>query len=173
MVTVITGGIKSGKTSFGLKFGGRFKNKVYIATAEGFDNEMKKKIEQHRLERGEEWITIEEALELHNAITLAKEFDLIIIDCITLWINNLLYYKKDLTDYLEKLLYTISEIKNNNLIIITNEVGLGVIPYDKITREYVNFLGIANQKIASIADNLILMVSGNPLIIKGDIHYEL
>lgn len=167
MVTVITGGIKSGKSSYALKLGERFDKKLYIATAEPFDEEMKKKIALHRKERVNGWDTIEEPINLIHAIEKGVNYDFILIDCITMWINNLIYYEKDAEKYADELLDFLKVFNTKNIVFVTNEVGLGIVPMDEISRRYVNLLGITNQKIALVATNLILMVSGYPLYIKS------
>jgi len=165
MVTLITGGIKSKKTSYGLFLGERYTSKAYIATAEGFDEEMKHKIKMHQNERGDSWKTIEEPIEILNILITLKE-DFIMIDCITIWLNNLLYYKKDCDYYVDTFCNFLKSC-NKEIVIVTNEIGLGVIPERKDVRDYVNRLGLANQKIGNIADTVVMMVSGIPLYIKG------
>lgn len=166
MVTLITGGIKSGKTSYGLSLGKLYTSKAYIATAVSFDNEMKDKIEMHQKERGKLWKTVEEPIEISKALYSITE-DFVMIDCVTLWLNNLIYYEKDIDLYIKSfcdtLIYCPKEV-----IIVTNEIGLGVIPEKKNIREYINKLGLLNQKIGEIADRVVLMVSGIPIYIKGE-----
>jgi adenosylcobinamide kinase/adenosylcobinamide-phosphate guanylyltransferase len=166
MVTLITGGIKSGKTSYGLSLGKLYTSKAYIATAVSFDNEMKDKIEMHQKERGKLWKTVEEPIEISKALFSITE-DFVMIDCVTLWLNNLMYYEKDIDLYIKSfcdtLIYCPKEV-----IIVTNEIGLGVIPEKKNIREYINKLGLLNQKIGEIADRVVLMVSGIPIYIKGE-----
>jgi adenosylcobinamide kinase/adenosylcobinamide-phosphate guanylyltransferase len=89
----------------------------------------------------------------------------VVLDCITVWLNNILYHKNDVEQYFNSFADTL-KIINLNITIVTNETGMGIIPADSLTREYVNLLGTINQKIAKIADNLILMVSGYPFWIK-------
>lgn len=166
MVTLITGGIKSGKSSFGVKLGNRYEKKLYIATAEPFDEEMEKKIHLHKVERGSSWDTIEGPIDLKRSLIQANGYDFILLDCITMWLNNLLFYKEDIDKRVEEFLSFLPKQKAKELIIISNEVGLGVIPYDLSSRRYVNYLGLINQKIADISDRVIFMVSGLPLNIK-------
>ncbi|MCB4205291.1 bifunctional adenosylcobinamide kinase/adenosylcobinamide-phosphate guanylyltransferase [Deferribacterales bacterium Es71-Z0220] len=166
MITFITGGIKSGKTTFGLSLGSGFKDKAYLATAESFDEEMEKKILLHRAERKGEWKTIEEPLDIVQALEKIKTYEFVLVDCITMWINNLMFYKKEISKETGRLVKYLEISKFKNLAFISNEVGLGLISADKLSREYINLLGMVNQKIASISDKAILMVSGCPLYIK-------
>ncbi|MGB9730414.1 bifunctional adenosylcobinamide kinase/adenosylcobinamide-phosphate guanylyltransferase [Calditerrivibrio nitroreducens] len=172
MITFITGGIKSGKTKFGLKIGQKYQKKVYIATAEPFDEEMKKKIDLHRAERSGCWETIEDPINLDDAVKRSIEFDFVMIDCITVWLNNLLYHQKDLNEYIDRFIISLKDMKND-VVIISNEIGMGVIPLEKTTREYLNLLGITNQNIADISDKVVFMVSGYPLFLKGELNNEL
>jgi adenosylcobinamide kinase/adenosylcobinamide-phosphate guanylyltransferase len=162
-ITFITGGVKSAKSSFALEFALKYKKpRIFIATAVAFDDEMKKRIENHRLERGFEFETIEEPVELSNAIKKA-DGNICIIDCITVWINNLLYYNR--LDEIEKFTET---LKNppSDVVIVSNEVGMGIMPDNKLSRQYADILGKTNQKIANLADNVVFMISGIPLYIK-------
>jgi len=167
MVTFITGGVKSGKTGFGVKAGEKYEKKVYIATAEAFDKEMEEKIHLHRMERGNSWDTIENPIDLKKSLMDADGYDFILIDCITLWVNNLLFYKEDIEKRVTEFLDFLPKLNAKEVVIISNEVGLGIIPYETSTREYVNQLGIVNQRIANVADRVIFMVSGIPVNIKG------
>ncbi len=165
-VALITGGAKSGKSSYAVKLAMQYeKPRIFIATAVAFDDEMRKRIENHRIERGLEFETIEEPIKLAEVLTHA-EGNVCVIDCITVWINNLIYYNK--LDEIEKF---IEALKNPscNTIIVSNEVGMGIVPDNKLSRQYVDTLGRINQRIASIAENVVLMASGIPLHIKkGD-----
>ncbi|MCX8085133.1 MAG: bifunctional adenosylcobinamide kinase/adenosylcobinamide-phosphate guanylyltransferase [Calditerrivibrio sp.] len=170
MVTLITGGIKSGKSSFALSLGEGYKNRLFIATAEPFDDDMKKKIDLHKMERGDGWTTIEEPLNLTNALKDSEHYDFIIIDCLTMWVNNILYHKVDIDIYINDFLKYLKRGLNSELVLVTNEVGLGIIPIDSVVREYVNLLGQVNQKLAHLSERVILMVSGLPFYIKGQNH---
>lgn len=165
MITLITGGVKSGKTTFALKLGRRYQNKLYIATAESFDEEMQNKIQRHKDERDRSWSTIEEPTEICNAVKRCLEFEYTVLDCITVWINNLFYHQKGVEKYVDMFIESLKYV-DANLTIVTNEIGLGLIPADKLSRDYTNILGITNQKIALAADMVIFMVSGLPIYIK-------
>jgi len=168
MITLITGGAGTGKTSYALKLADKYAKKAYIATAEATDGEMGQKIEKHRQERDETYTTYEEPLELDEAIhEAAEENDIIILDCLTFWINNLLYYKKPASEYTDRLTYALNRTEKP-VIIVTNEVSTGLVPADKLTREYVNLTAAANRKIADSAEKVILMVAGQPLYVKGE-----
>jgi len=171
-ITLITGGSRSGKSRYALKLIGTKTKKSFIATAEPFDEEMRDRIVNHQKERGELFFTIEEPLDLARAIrSLPPNIEIAVIDCLTVWLGNLIhqYGIKDenypeVTSFLEVL------IKDTpcDLIIVTNEVGMGIIPPNKLSRKFSDLAGNLNQSVARLADQVILMVSGFPVIVKGD-----
>ncbi len=174
MLTLITGGIRSGKSRYALELAQQMAvngPKCFIATAEPLDEEMKIRIVRHKQERGQDFITIEEPLHLAETIEKAqKEYGLLLIDCLTLWTNNLLYHFSDepfrIRQEIKKFTDTVSA-KKTEMIFVTNEIGLGLIPENPLSRRYVDELGNLNQSIARISDEVIFMVSGIPTQIKA------
>lgn len=165
MITLITGGVKSGKSSFALKLSENFKKKAFIATGVAFDEEMKKRIEKHKQERVG-FDTFEEPVEIYKVIeSLNQKYEVAILDCLTTYLGNIFYYEKDIENYTKKLIDSLKRV-NYNLIIVTNEVGWGIIPENKLSRKYVDSLGLLNKKVASLSDNVYLMVSGIGVKIK-------
>ncbi len=165
---LITGGIKSGKSRFALKLAREMENgeKIFIATARAIDKEMEKKIEKHKEERGSDFRTIETPIHLGDALGEVRH-STAVIDCLTLWLSNLFFELKEE----EKLRETDSFIEtlNNfdgNAIVVTNEVGCGIIPEDEISRSYQSELGSLNQRVADVCDEVHLMISGLPLRVK-------
>jgi adenosylcobinamide kinase/adenosylcobinamide-phosphate guanylyltransferase len=168
MLILVTGGIKSGKSRRALE---TVKSEwtfpvSFIATAEAVDEEMRSRIERHRQERkdlagGEGFITIEEPLELDKAIAAAGRRAL--VDCIPMWVNNLLYYRRE-NDF-DRILQTFLQ-NVRDCVVVTNETGMGNIPFDENTRRYNLLLAEANRRIAAAADRLELMVCGIPLRVK-------
>jgi adenosylcobinamide kinase/adenosylcobinamide-phosphate guanylyltransferase len=163
---LITGGVKSGKSSFALKLCRNYDKKLFVATAEAFDSGMKERIKRHQQERKDLGFSlIEESTDLHKIVTeKSHEFDYILIDCITLWVNNLIYYSKDIEEYSQKFTQAIETAQN--VIIVTNETGLGIMPENTLAAKYIDNLGIINQKIARVCDEVYLMISGQKLKIK-------
>ena len=160
MKAMITGGVKSGKSSYALSLAENFQGKkVFLATAEAFDDEMRDKIERHQKERGDSFITIEEPIKIDHII----ESNLI-LDCITLWMNNILF--NSLEDQWEDILTRFLTQMQENTIIVTNETGLGNIPANELTRRYNRYLGLANRLVAQAVDDVYFMVAGIPLKIK-------
>ncbi len=164
MITLITGGVKSGKSRFALELAKNKKDKFFIATAEPIDDEMKLKIEKHKLERKGEFTTIEEPIYLAKAISSIKNAQVCIVDCLNIWLNNLLYYDK--LNQIEELLKLLKNHNGFDLIFVSNEVGMGLTPTNKLSRRFINLLGDLNQRMASVSDAVYFMVSGLPLKIK-------
>jgi adenosylcobinamide kinase/adenosylcobinamide-phosphate guanylyltransferase len=165
---LITGGIKSGKSRFALKIAREIENeeKVFIATARAIDNEMQDKIEKHRKERGSEFKTIEEPTRL-GVVLKTMGPSAVILDCLTLWLSNLYFEvsETEKSEEIEGLMIALKEFKGN-LIIVTNEVGWGIITGDKTPRDYQAELGSINQKVAELCDEVYVLISGIPLRIK-------
>ncbi|WP_022852783.1 bifunctional adenosylcobinamide kinase/adenosylcobinamide-phosphate guanylyltransferase [Thermodesulfatator atlanticus] len=166
MKILVLGGIKSGKSSFSLKLAEKYPQpKIFLATAEPFDTEMAAKIKKHRQERGKNWQTIETPLELATALKTIENPGVVVLDCLTVWLGNLFYHQKNLTCYVEDLLTALKTI-NFPLIIVSNEVGLGLMPAEHETRVFAENLGLLNQRVARLCDEVFLLVAGNPLKIK-------
>jgi len=167
----ITGGCRSGKSRYALGYANRhFSKKLFLATSEALDEEMAQRIENHKRVRGPEWQTIEEPVEIVNKI---KEYDgdgkVILIDCLTLWLYNLLMRWDNDLRIIDETGKLINIIKQNptSFILVSNEVGMGIVPADPLSRRYRDLLGTMNQKIAEALDTVIFMVSGIPLFLKG------
>jgi adenosylcobinamide kinase/adenosylcobinamide-phosphate guanylyltransferase len=164
MITLLTGGHRSGKTGMALQLAAAYERKVYIATAEPLDNEMRLKIKNHQAERDASYSTVEEPLELPKVL-IAGDAPVIIVDCLTVWVNNLLYYDKSAEDYFADLCDCLPQL-NTDVIMITNESSLCLIAGDKESRRYMSLLAGLNRSIAAIADKTCLMISGLPLWLK-------
>lgn len=167
--TLISGGVGSGKTHHALALAATATRKAYIATAPTcLDPEMDRKIRVHQGERDASYTTIEEQLLLADAYQRALDLpcDTIIIDCLTLWANNLLFHQVAAEQPLEHFL-TLLATPARRTIIVTNEVSMGVIPADPMTRSYCALLARINRRVAALADEVLLMVSGIVVPVKG------
>ncbi len=167
---LITGGCRSGKSKYALELGNRFPGtKIYLATAEAFDDEMKTRIALHKEERDPTWTTFEESQDPASVIkNVDSEASVILLDCLSIWIANLLLADRKREDILEQT-QILAETSNQSLasvIIVTNEVGAGIVPDNKLAREYRDIIGEANQIVASLFDEVAHCVSGIPTIIK-------
>jgi adenosylcobinamide kinase/adenosylcobinamide-phosphate guanylyltransferase len=171
MVTMIIGGARSGKSEFALKqaYGDSLHSHAFIATAEANDAEMRERIERHRQQRSADWVTFEAPLELASLLReTALKFDRILVDCLTLWLSNQMLAIPDHLDHaIEGLLWAIEESrKHSQLFLVTNEVGMGIVPEIPLARQFRDVSGFLNQKIAEIADDVWLVTAGIPLKIK-------
>ncbi len=162
----VTGGVKSGKSSFALKLSEKYNKKAFLATGVPFDEEMKKRIEKHKAERGNDFDTYEEPINVPDTLnSIADKYDVIVFECVTTYLGNLYYYGVDIDNYLDKLLESFKNMKCE-LIVVTNEVGWGVIPENELARKYVETLGKLNSRIANVSDQVYLVVSGIGVRIK-------
>jgi len=167
----VTGGCRSGKSRYALDYANQhFSKKLFLATCEVLDEEMAQRIENHKKARGPEWKTIEEPLHIVSKI---KEYEgdaeIILIDCLTLWLYNLLIkWDNDLKiiGETEKLITMIKQ-SPTSFILVSNEVGMGIVPADPLSRRYRDLLGTMNQRMAEALDTVIFMVSGIPIFLKG------
>lgn len=173
-ITLILGGARSGKSSYALKLAEETRKSVtFIATAQAFDDEMSARIQKHKAERPAGWETLELPLHIAPSVSQIKS-DSVILDCITLWVTNLLmqFVNDDLVDEApfmqasqaetEKLLAAIRNTEQDWLI-VSNEVGLSLVPPYQMGRVYRDALGWVNQRLAQEADKVIFMVAGIPM----------
>lgn len=168
---LLTGGVRSGKSSYALKLASKAEHPFYIATGWDGDEEMKKRIRKHQTDRNDLWKTIEEQTKLACAIEKAvtRKADFIIVDCLGAWITNLMLNEKicDIKNNKEVSTF-VDAVKNTSipLAIVTNEVGMGLVPENQMARDFRDNLGFVNQLLAKITDRVILMVSGIPMQMK-------
>lgn len=169
-ITLVIGGARSGKSKHAENLAIKSARKVsYIATAVAIDSEMKERIFHHQMRRPIDWSLIECPLDLVELLRLeAQKPQTILVDCLTLWINNQLHEnpEQDFTALFSSLINSI-ENAEAHIIFVANEVGLGIIPMGEITRQFVDEAGRLNQHIAQVADDVIFMIAGLPLIVKN------
>lgn len=170
MVELILGGARSGKSSLAetLAFNQAGDDVLYIATATVIDDEMAKRIERHRLDRPQSWQVIESPLELAQAINDNTSAKTLLVDCLTLWLNNHLYEKpeQDFQTLFKELIEAAKQAEH--IIFVANEVGLGVIPMGELSRRFVDEAGRLNRQLAQAADRVVFVVAGIPQVIKGE-----
>jgi adenosylcobinamide kinase/adenosylcobinamide-phosphate guanylyltransferase len=183
-IIFITGGARSGKSLFALNEASKIKGqKAYIATAEALDSEMKERIERHKKIRGDEWDTYEEPVKILDTLRAIKDkYSVIILDCLTLWLSNILHraqsterrtqmIENDIQEFIKEL-KTFKDASHITcyalrLFIVSNEIGMGIVPDNKLAREFRDLAGLLNQKVAKIADEVYLMTAGIPIKIKS------
>jgi len=166
---LVTGGCRSGKSEYALRTVKGCERKVFIAIAEAKDEEMKERIKRHREKRGKDWRTVEEPIDLGGALAQSKrEADVVVIDCITLWLSNLLGRGESDDSIMERINDLARKVKeaSADVVIVTNEVGWGIVPGNEVSRRFRDLAGLANQRLAQACDRVVLMVAGMPVVIK-------
>lgn len=177
MIVLVTGGARSGKSSFAEKYVAKYGKKIaYIATAQIFDDEMKFRVDLHQQRRPADWKTYEAPFDAHEAIIEAgKTHDMILFDCMTIYMSNLLFSLPDIEDskrnyalIKEKVGKLIEAAKSidGTVVFVTNEVGSGIVPDNHLSREYRDLAGLANQMVAAAAEKVFAVISGIPVDIK-------
>ncbi|HXE96587.1 MAG TPA: bifunctional adenosylcobinamide kinase/adenosylcobinamide-phosphate guanylyltransferase [Dongiaceae bacterium] len=171
----ITGGARSGKSGFAEKLATEFGAPLgYLATARTLDGEMDERVRRHRERRGSEWSTIEEPLHLSQALARCDGlYKVILVDCVTLWLSNLLFEYEDaagsceerIHEDLQRLKSTLHEMATP-VILVSNEVGMGIVPDNSLARMFRDIAGTANQALAEAADEAHVVISGIPLRLK-------
>ena len=169
-ITLILGGARSGKSSFAQHLAEqRWKAPLYLATAEILDHEMEDRIRIHKAKRGACWDCLEEPLNIAQAITQPHPGrDGILVDCLTLWLSNVLLKEgiAAIQGRKTELLQTLAA-PPKNIILVSNEVGMGIVPDSQLGREFRDLQGWLNQDIATVADTVVFVAAGLPLMLKG------
>ncbi|MGD8189866.1 bifunctional adenosylcobinamide kinase/adenosylcobinamide-phosphate guanylyltransferase [Brevibacillus ginsengisoli] len=188
MVGLVTGGARSGKSTFAEKYAEKLGSAgIYVATSQIFDTEMEQRVELHqkrRIQASFSWDTVEEPYELAALLDRLQEIPevaahekTILVDCLTLWLSNwLLRFEQDdpnrhVLQKVDELVQLLSSFKGN-LLLVSNEVGYGIVPDSSLGRLFRDLAGIMNQRVASVCDQVFLVASGIPVELKS-IQYKL
>jgi adenosylcobinamide kinase/adenosylcobinamide-phosphate guanylyltransferase len=164
MITLVTGGARSGKTRFALASASLKEPRHYLATAQLLDDEMRQRAANHRIERGEGWTTIEEPFDA--ADHLRRMHGVVVFDCLTLWLSNWMLHDENQLDHrIQELCAALRETQAD-VVAITNEVGWSIVPDNALARRFRDHSGLMNQRVAEISDRVFLMVSGIPIKVK-------
>lgn len=164
-IILVTGGARSGKSSLAESIASRFGGPlIYIATAQAYDGEMTQRIKLHRDRRGGDWRTIEEPLDLAGALARTDGQGTRLIDCLTLWLSNVMM-DGDVAPQLDLLVDRL-QTQKGPVVLVTNELGLGIVPENALARRFRDEHGWMNQKIAALACEVWMAVSGLPLRLK-------
>ncbi len=167
-VTLVLGGARSGKSSYAQRqaeaavAAGR---RVMIATGQAFDAEMQARIARHKAERGSAWHTIEAPLDLAGALAGLRDGDVAVVDCLTLWLSNLMLAEMDLADAATALLASLEGL-SNPVWLVSNEVGFGIVPENALARRFRDAAGLLHQQLAAAASRVVLVVAGLPMVLK-------
>jgi len=169
-ITFITGGARSGKSAFAEKIAADIAGRrAYLATAQALDAEMVARIEHHRQRRGSAWDTYEEPLAVAELVhKLSGRYDVVLLDCLTLWLSNIMARTRSADEIDAHIVRLVSAVKafSGACIIVSNEVGLGIVPDNALARQFRDVAGTANQKFALTANDAYFLASGIPLQIK-------
>jgi adenosylcobinamide kinase/adenosylcobinamide-phosphate guanylyltransferase len=169
-IMLITGGARAGKSRYAERLmRARAGRHAVVATAVAGDAEMAERIARHKAEREKSWEVIEQPISLRAAIRNAARPDrIVLVDCLTLWISNLMAERREMEHEIAGLVGTLQNAAGP-VIVVTNEVGFGIVPDNALARAYRDHLGRANQAVAAAADCVLLMVAGIPLALKGEV----
>ncbi len=177
-ITLVTGGARSGKSAFAHNraLNSCYRDRLFIATAQNTDEEMAQRIARHRQDRGDRFTTIEEPVALGNTLDKACDLaDVILVDCLTVWLGNC-FYCRDSGEEIERDVDQLLEILRRwgaaraDLLLVTNEVGWGIVPDNLLARRFRDCAGTVNRAAAALAQSVFLVISGIPMCIKGDVH---
>jgi adenosylcobinamide kinase/adenosylcobinamide-phosphate guanylyltransferase len=176
-VTLVLGGARSGKSRYAQQFALRSTKVTFLATAQPTDEEMRRKIERHRQERPPSWVTIEVPVELDGAIREhAPTSELLLVDCLTLYAANIMSHERENRDLMRQRVDRLCEALSAvsvPIVLVSNEVGSGVVPAFHTGVVFRDLLGEINQRVAQIADNVVMMFAGLALPLKGKAGREL
>jgi adenosylcobinamide kinase/adenosylcobinamide-phosphate guanylyltransferase len=166
LTILVTGGARSGKSSFAEKRTKQLGSSlVYIATSEIIDSEIEKRVAEHQARRGSEWQTLHAPLKLTEALFETDGKGPCLVDCLTIWLNNLIFHNED-TVVATKELIKVLEQRSDPVVFVTNEVGSGIVPENALARRFRDEAGRMNQIISQVADEVYVSISGIPLQIK-------
>ena len=167
LTTLILGGINSGKSAFAESLlTSRSGTPYYIATSTILDDETAQKVQAHQSMRGQNWHTIEEPVELAHALSGIPSGSFVLIDCLTMWLNNLMFHEHDIDAYTDTM-FSALDRSDLNVTFVSNEVGLGGISENVLTRKFARSQGSLNQSVAAYADRVAFIAAGLPIWLKG------
>ena len=168
-IILVLGGARSGKSSWALRYAEeKYESYLFLATAEVLDEEMAERIRLHKESRGPAWKLIEEPLKISDVLHAGhNQAGVVLIDCMTVWLSNILLKKgKEAVSLFENRLLEALSRRQQAVIMVSNEVGTGIVPEHPLGREFRDLAGILNQKLAAMADKVVMTVAGIPVYIK-------
>jgi adenosylcobinamide kinase/adenosylcobinamide-phosphate guanylyltransferase len=165
--TLVIGGARSGKSRYAEQLVMSLAPPwVYVATAESSDDEMAARIADHRNRRGNQWHTIEAPLDLAGALQAVSATSTALVDCLTLWLSNLMLANRDIETEIQRLEQAV-DVYRSPLVLVSNEVGSGIVPDNALARRFRDFQGRLNQRVAARTGRVVLVVAGLPMVLKG------
>jgi len=172
--TLVFGGARSGKSRFAEKLAiNSGLEKTYLATGQAFDAEMTERIAAHRQQRGEGWTTVEEPIDVAGVLENECQADrVVLVDCLTLWLSNLTFAERDIAVETAKLCSTVSQLQGA-AIFVSNEVGMGIVPENRLSRSFRDAQGRLNQDIAEACSQVVFVAAGLPLLMKPNTQLDI
>lgn len=169
-IVLVLGGARSGKSSWALRYVERnYRSRLFLATAEVLDDEMEERVRLHREARGPEWTLVEEPLDLAGALrTRCGGADGVLVDCLTVWLSNVMIKegRAGARARRERLLDAL-ELRRGGTVLVSNEVGMGIVPENRLARAFRDEAGALNQAVAEAADRVVFVAASLPLWLKG------
>jgi adenosylcobinamide kinase/adenosylcobinamide-phosphate guanylyltransferase len=167
LLTLVLGGARSGKSRYAERLvASQPPPWTYVATAQALDDEMAHRIGEHRARRGDRWRTVEASSNLPEALAALPADAAVLVDCLTLWLSNRLLAEADIAAEVERLDAVLAQMRGR-VVLVSNEVGFGIVPDNALARRFRDLQGTLNQRMAARADQVVLMVAGLPLYVKG------
>ena len=171
-ITFVIGGCRSGKSTYAMQTAEKMtaEQKIFIATCVPQDDEMKRRVARHQKERSQNWVTVEAPQDLPEAILQnSRRGDVILVDCLTLWVSNLLIETGDETKIKDTIPHLIEALEKATcpIVLVSNEVGTGIVPENRLARQFRDITGWVNQAVAKCANKVVWMVAGIPVTVKG------
>ena len=168
-ITLVLGGARSGKSRHAEGLVTATPGpRVYIATAQIWDEEMADRVARHRQDRGPGWTTVEEPLDLPGALRRhAADGTGVLVDCLTLWLSNLMMADADIPAKTAELLDALAEVQGR-VVLVSNEVGLGIVPDNALARRFRDHAGRLHQEVAALATRVVFIAAGLPMVLKGE-----
>lgn len=163
MITLVLGGARSGKSVYAEKIVEEAGGGLYLATSRVWDAEMAERVQVHQQRRTDLWATVEEPVHIHNIIETAEQP--VLVDCLTLWLSNLMEEEADIELETQKLCATLAACKAD-VVLVSNEVGLGIVPENALARRFRDHAGKLNQAVAQVASRVVFIAAGLPMVMK-------
>ncbi len=167
---LVLGGARSGKSTYAERLFHSHPGVTYIATAQAWDDEMAARIAAHQARRSAEWVTVNAPIALPDA--LSQQTGVVLVDCLTLWLSNVMLAERDVAADVEALLKALAS-RTAATVLVSNEVGEGIVPTTKLGRDFRDRQGTLNQQVASVATGVVKLVAGCPLVVKPNLQPEL
>lgn len=166
--TLVLGGARSGKSRHAELMADGWEGPLYyIATAQAHDEEMAERIREHQMRRGDNWVTVGAMLDLATPLRdVARDDVFVLVDCLTLWLTNVLLAERDCETAIAELVDAVCDVPGK-VVLVSNEVGLGIVPDNALGRRFRDVAGQANQRVAEVCDEVIFMAAGLPMTLKS------